>query len=285
MKIDGHTRLAAVVATPIKHSMSPFIHNTAFEAAGVNGVYVAWDIPKSDLEATVANIRRYDMFGINVSMPYKQAVISYLDELDQAAALIGAVNTVVNRDGRLIGFNTDGYGFFRALGDFDIKQKTLTILGGGGAATAVIVQAALNGAGKINVFNQTPFLSDTIEQAANYIAKTGTTIEVFPIEDQDLLQEKIAESDLLVNATSVGMDGKSMVLADTTELPAGLRVADVIYQPFETPFLAFARSKGLEASNGLGMLLYQAAKAFELWTGQVMPTEQIWQELIAKYNS
>lgn len=285
MKIDGHTRLAAVVATPIKHSMSPFIHNTAFEAAGVNGVYVAWDIPKSDLEATVANIRRYDMFGINVSMPYKQAVISYLDELDQAAALIGAVNTVVNRDGRLIGFNTDGYGFFRALGDFDIKQKTLTILGGGGAATAVIVQAALNGAGKINVFNQTPFLSDTIEQAATYTAKTGTTIEVFPIEDQDLLQEKIAESDLLVNATSVGMDGKSMVLADTTELPAGLRVADVIYQPFETPFLVFARSKGLEASNGLGMLLYQAAKAFELWTGQVMPTEQIWQELIAKYNS
>lgn len=285
MKIDGHTRLAAVVATPIKHSMSPYIHNRAFESTGVNGVYVAWDIPESDLEATVANVRRYDMFGINISMPYKQAVIPYLDELDEAAALIGAVNTVVNRDGKLIGYNTDGYGFFTALDDFDIKGKTMTILGGGGAATAIIVQATLNGAAKINIFNQQEFLADTVKAATTYSQARGIPIEVFPIEDQTLIQAKIAEADLLVNATSVGMDGQSMVIADQTILQPGLRVADVIYQPFETPFLAYARSKGLVASNGLGMLLHQAAKAFNLWTGQTMPTEAIWQDLAKKYEN
>ncbi|WP_019790686.1 shikimate dehydrogenase [Streptococcus sobrinus] len=287
MQIDGHTRMAAVVARPIRHSISPFIHNYAFDASGINGVYVAWDIPEEDLEESVQNVRRYDMFGINISMPYKQVVIPFLDELDQAAELIGAVNTVVNRQGRLIGYNTDGYGFFKALekdDGFTIAGKTMTILGGGGAATSLIVQAALDGAKKINIFNQTQFLEETEAKAQKYEEATGVTLEVFPVENQDLIQEKILESQLLVNATSVGMDGKSMVLADDTELPAGLRVADTIYQPFETSFLAYARSKGLKASNGLGMLLYQAAKAFELWTDQSMPTDQIWQELEKRYD-
>ncbi|MGT2928659.1 shikimate dehydrogenase [Streptococcus dentasini] len=286
MQIDGHTRLAAVVAQPIKHSISPFIHNWAFDATGINGVYVAWDIPEADLEESVKNVRRYDMFGINLSMPYKQAVIPFLDELDQAAELIGAVNTVVNSKGRLVGYNTDGYGFFMALArdGFNVKEKTMTILGGGGAATSIIVQAALNGVQKINIFNQSVFLEDTRSQAERYAQATGAAIEVFPIENQSLIQEKITQADLLVNATSVGMDGESMVIADDTFLPDGLRVADVIYQPFETPFLKYARSKGLKATNGLGMLLYQAAKAFELWTGETMPTDTIWQELTKRYD-
>lgn len=287
MQIDGHTRMAAVVARPIKHSISPFIHNYAFDITGVNGVYVAWDIPEEDLQESVQNVRRYDMFGINISMPYKQMVIPFLDELDQAAQLIGAVNTIVNRQGHLIGYNTDGYGFFKALekdDGFTIKDKTMTILGGGGAATSIIVQAALNGAKRINIFNQTQFLEETKAKAEKYAAATDVQLDVFPVEDQTLIQEKILESDLLVNATSVGMDGKSMVLADDTDLPAGLRVADTIYQPFETPFLKYARSNGLKASNGLGMLLYQAAKAFELWTEQVMPTDEIWRELEKRYD-
>lgn len=287
MQIDGHTRMAAVVARPIKHSISPFIHNYAFDITGVNGVYVAWDIPEEDLQESVQNVRRYDMFGINISMPYKQVVIPFLDELDQAAQLIGAVNTVVNRQGHLVGYNTDGYGFFKALekdDGFTIKDKTMTILGGGGAATSIIVQAALNGAKRINIFNQTQFLEETKAKAEKYAAATDVQLDVFPVEDQTLIQEKILESDLLVNATSVGMDGKSMVLADDTDLPAGLRVADTIYQPFETPFLKYARSKGLKASNGLSMLLYQAAKAFELWTEQVMPTDEIWRELEKRYD-
>lgn len=113
MNIDGYTRLAAVVAEPIKHSISPFIHNLAFEETGVNGVYLAWEIQKDDLAVTLENIKRYNMFGINLSMPYKQAVIPYLDDLTESARLIGAVNTVLHQDGLLIGHNTDGIGFFK----------------------------------------------------------------------------------------------------------------------------------------------------------------------------
>lgn len=285
MRIDGQTRLAAVVATPIKHSLSPFIHNRAFEETGINGVYVAWDIQSHDLEETVNNIRRYDMFGINISMPYKQAVLSYLDDIDEAAALIGAVNTVVNRDGRLIGYNTDGYGFFASLKDFNIRGKSMTILGGGGAATALIAQAALDGAGAIHVFSRQQSLPLVQERVKAYTRASGVPITVLPFEDNRLLQEKIGEADLLVNATSLGMDGQSSPLSPKIDLPTSLRVADLIYQPFETPFLAHARSKDLVVSNGLGMLLHQAAKAFELWTGRPMPTDMIWQDLIKKYRN
>lgn len=285
MKIDGQTRLAAVVATPIKHSLSPFIHNKAFEETGCNGVYVAWDIQAQDLEETVKNIRRYDMFGINLSMPYKQAVIPYLDELDQSAALIGAVNTVVNQDGRLIGYNTDGYGFFASLEDFNIKGKTMTILGGGGAATAIIAQAAIDGAECISVLSRHQSLPEVKNLVEAYTEITGVPIEVLPFEDSRLVQELINATDLLVNGTSLGMDGQSSPLAPDIELPVeGLRVADIIYQPFETPFLAQARAMGLRADNGLGMLLHQAAKAFHLWTGHVMPTDLIWQDLVRKYG-
>ncbi len=154
MNIDGYTRLAAVVAKPIKHSISPFIHNLAFKETGVNGVYVAWEIPEEDLAVTLENIKRYDMFGINLSMPYKQAVIPYLDSLTDSARLIGAVNTVIHQDGLLIGHNTDGIGFFKSLEKlrgFQVRNKRLTILGGGGASTAIIAQATLDGAKEITI--------------------------------------------------------------------------------------------------------------------------------------
>ncbi|WP_369350487.1 shikimate dehydrogenase [Streptococcus hillyeri] len=287
MQIDGHTRLAAVVARPIKHSISPFIHNYAFQKANINGVYVAWDIPETDLEETLKNVKRYDMWGVNISMPYKQAVLPYMDDLTDSAQLIGAVNTVIHRDGKLIGHNTDGIGFFQSLEtllDFNIANKHLTILGGGGAATAIIAQAALNGASHITIFNQTAFLEETQVKAQALSQKTGVAIDVYPIENLDLIEEKVAESQLFVNATSVGMDGQSMIIRDDFQFPEGLTVADVIYQPFETPFLKLARSRGLKAINGLGMLLFQAAAAFEEWTGEPMPTDEIWQALKEKYQ-
>ena len=259
MKIDGHTRLAAVVAKPIKHSISPFIHNTAFEKTAVNGVYLAWEIEAEDLEATVANIRRYDMFGINLSMPYKQEVIQYLDELDPSARLIGAVNTVVNENGTLIGYNTDGKGFFKSLPSFAIQGKKMTILGAGGAATAIIAQAALDQAEEIFVFTRQASYDKTVSKMAVISRQTKSRIHVLNLEDSATLQEKI-------------------------QLPSQILVADVIYKPFETPFLKWARSRKVVAVNGLGMLLYQAAEAFELWTGQPMPCQEIWQQLEALYK-
>lgn len=288
MQIDGYTRLAAVVATPIKHSISPFIHNYAFNKTNVNGVYVAWDIPEKDLKVTLENVKRYNMFGVNISMPYKQKVLPYMDNLTDSARLMGAVNTVINKKGQLIGHNTDGVGFFRSLeflADFDIKDKTMTILGGGGAATAIIAQASLNGARHINIFNQGQFLEETQKKAEEIMAQTSVTIEVYPVENLTSLQEKVLTSHLFINATSVGMDSKSMIITERFKLPKELLVADTIYQPFETPFLKFARDNGLKAFNGLGMLLFQAAEAFEIWTGKKMPTDDIWSLLEAKYNT
>ena len=284
MKIDGYTRLAAVVANPIKHSISPFIHNIAFEATSTNGVYLAWEVEGTDLAETVANIRRYQMFGINLSMPYKEQVIPYLDELSEEARLIGAVNTVVNREGTLIGYNTDGKGFFKSLPSFKISGKRMVLLGAGGAAKAILAQAILDGISQVSVFVR----SSSIEKTRPYLKKiqnaTGFRVDLFALEDVQDLQDSITQADLLVNATSVGLDGSSQPIPTSIVLPEKLLVADVIYQPFETPFLKWARKQGNQSINGLGMLLYQAAEAFQLWTGKEMPTDQIWELLKQKYQ-
>ena len=284
MKIDGYTRLAAVVANPIKHSISPFIHNSAFEATNTNGVYLAWEVDATELAETVANIRRYQMYGINLSMPYKEQVIPYLDQLSEEACLIGAVNTVVNREGTLIGYNTDGKGFFKSLPSFKISKKRLVLLGAGGAAKAILAQAILDGVSQIYVFVR----SSSMEKTRPYLEKiqntTGFRVDLLALEDVQELQDSITQADLLVNATSVGMDGFSQPIPTSIVLPEKLLVADVIYQPFETPFLKWARNQGNHAVNGLGMLLYQAAEAFELWTGKEMPTDQIWELLKQKYQ-
>ena len=284
MKIDGYTRLAAVVANPIKHSISPFIHNSAFEATNTNGVYLAWEVDAAELAETVANIRRYQMYGINLSMPYKEQVIPYLDQLSEEACLIGAVNTVVNREGTLIGYNTDGKGFFKSLPSFKISRKRLVLLGAGGAAKAILAQAILDGVSQISVFVR----SSSMEKTRPYLEKiqnaTGFRVDLFALEDVQELQDSITQADLLVNATSVGMDGSSQPIPTSIVLPEKLMVADVIYQPFETPFLKWAKEQGNQSINGLGMLLYQAAEAFELWTGKEMPTDQIWELLKQKYQ-
>ena len=284
MKIDGYTRLVAVVANPIKHSISPFIHNSAFEATNTNGVYLAWEVDATELAETVANIRRYQMYGINLSMPYKEQVIPYLDQLSEEACLIGAVNTVVNREGTLIGYNTDGKGFFKSLPSFKISRKRLVLLGAGGAAKAILAQAILDGVSQIYVFVR----SSSMEKTRPYLEKiqntTGFRVDLLALEDVQELQDSITQADLLVNATSVGMDGFSQPIPTSIVLPEKLLVADVIYQPFETPFLKWARNQGNHAVNGLGMLLYQAAEAFELWTGKEMPTDQIWELLKQKYQ-
>ena len=285
MKIDGYTRLAAVVANPIKHSISPFIHNSAFQATETNGVYLAWEVKATDLSETVANIRRYRMFGINLSMPYKEQVIPYLDQLSEEARLIGAVNTVVNQEGTLIGYNTDGKGFFKSLPSFAIRGKKMTILGAGGAATAIIAQAALDNAEEIFVFTRQSSYEKTVRKMAAISRQTKSSIQVLTLEDADSLQDTINQSDLLVNGTSLGMDGISMPLPEQLELPDQILVADVIYQPFETPFLKWARNQNVTAVNGLGMLLYQGAEAFELWTGKTMPSQEIWQCLEELYNN
>lgn len=287
MEITGYTRMAAVVANPIKHSLSPFIHNQAFSKTQTDGVYLAWEVELADFPAMIKNVKILDMYGLNLSMPYKQVAMPYMDELTAEARLIGAINTVALKEGKLIGHNTDGIGFFKALvvDDFSIAQQEMTILGGGGAANAIIAQAALKHARKINVFARKSSSFGPLKQRLeNLSALTETEIRLFELpsaltESSDekfgVLQAKIADSQLLVNATSVGMDGKSLPLPEKIALPADLVVVDVIYKILQTPFLKWANSQGVKTFNGLGMLIYQAAESFEMWTGKMTPVEEI----------
>ena len=282
MKIDGHTRLAAVIAKPIKHSISPFIHNMAYALTDTNAVYLAFEVDRKNLEQAVENIRLHQMLGANISMPYKQEVITYLDELDESALLIGAVNTVVNQNGRLIGYNTDGFGFFRSLSNFHIKGKNLTILGAGGAASAIIGQAMLDGVGKVCVFDLRDRLAGHQERMGQMSRRLGHPIQLLAVEDLVALTDAVNQSDLFISATGLGMDGKSLPIPSDFVFPKGLLVADMTYCPAETPFLRLAREQGLQTVNGLGMLLYQAEKAFELMTGKNMPSEKIKKALLEK---
>ena len=190
----------------------------------------------------------------------------------------------MNKNGILVGYNTDGKGFFKSLPSFAIRGKKMTILGAGGAATAIIAQAALDNAEEIFVFTRQPSYEKIVSKMAAISHQTKSRIQVLTLEDVDSLQNRINQSDLLVNGTSLGMDGISMPLPEQIELPSQILVADVIYQPFETPFLKWARNQNVTAVNGLGMLLYQGAEAFELWTSKTMPSEEIWQYLEELYK-
>ncbi|MDR0199609.1 MAG: shikimate dehydrogenase [Streptococcaceae bacterium] len=295
MDINGYTRLAAVVANPIKHSLSPFIHNRAFELTAENGVYVAWELNEDDptdkkdtaLAQALVNIRLLNMYGVNLSMPYKQLAMWYVNDLSESAKLIGAINTIVNDHGQLIGHNTDGTGFWRAAeeSNFYVAGQEIVILGGGGAAIAIVAEAALRGAGAIHVYARR---SASFEPLAEKLAKlqelTHVTISLTDIADERQLQKTLLTARFLANATSVGMDGLGSPVSESLTIHPETLVMDVIYKVEKTPFLSWAESQGAKTANGVGMLLYQAAAAFKLWTGKDMPTKQIERELREKLH-
>ena len=281
MEITGHTGLLALFGSPVAHSGSPAMHNYSFKRLGLDYVYVAIDIDKAGLKEAVSAARLYKMRGFNLTMPCKNDVISYIDELSPAAALIGAVNTVVNEDGRLIGYNTDGVGFIKNLEAHKVavKGKKVVVAGAGGAATAIIVQLALDGAGTINIFNKKSKNFDRMLETIEKIKKEvlGADINIYDIEDAPLFTEKIKEADIFVNATVVGMKprGDESVIKDLSAFKQGLVVADVVYNPLETRLLREAKEAGCICIDGKGMLLWQGVYAFKLYTGKDMPIEEV----------
>ncbi|GGC81126.1 shikimate dehydrogenase [Enterococcus wangshanyuanii] len=277
-KITGKTRLAALFATPARHSVSPMIHNTAFQALGIDAVYLAFDVGTSNLERAIASIKDLDMLGVNLSMPNKILAVDYMDELSESARLIGAINTIKNDKGRLIGHNTDGIGFLKSLNDMDVTiiDQKMTILGAGGAAAAIIAQAALDGVNEIAVYNRKSSSYEKAKVKLKTIAeKTGCNISLNDLADEQALAKDIEESVLLLNTTSVGMKPleEATPIQDFSVIRSDLAVYDAIYTPRETEFLKQARIRGAQTANGLGMLLYQGAEAFEIWTGQELPIE------------
>lgn len=285
MKIDGYTRMAAVIAHPIRHSISPFIHNLAYELTATNAVYLAWDIAEENLESTISQIRTLDMIGANISMPFKQKVFPYLDEVDEMALKIGSVNTIVHRDGKLKGYNTDGIGFFRSLHPaFSIKGKTMVVLGAGGAALAIIAQAIKLGVKQITVFVRKERLTYYQATLEGLEKAFGVSIQLGAIENDQDLQASFDQADLILNATGVGMDGHSLPIGPHLSFPPHAFITDMAYYPAATPFLKLGREQGNRTLNGLGMLFYQAQAAFELMTGKVFPTEFVWEALTTEYR-
>lgn len=283
--ITGYTQLTGLLGSPVKHSISPMMHNTGFQALGLDFVYLCFDVNEETLEDAVKGLRTLHVKGFNLTMPNKNKILEYLDELSPAARLIGAVNTVENREGKLIGHNTDGIGFMRAVReqDIDVAGKCITLMGIGGAATAICTQAALDGAGRIYVFARMtskylPRMKDLIRRLKK---ETGCEILLCDNEDKDRLKKSLRESVLLVNATSVGMapDEEGCILPGKDYLHEGLAVGDIVYNPWETRLLRMAKEAECKGFNGYAMLLYQGAEAFRIWTGKEMPVEVVREKL------
>ena len=285
--ITGHTGLICLLGSPCAHSISPMMHNRAFEEARLDYRYLAFDVNEQNLETAVNGLKALHVRGFNLTMPDKNRMLTLCDRLSDAASLIGAVNTVVNDNGILIGHNTDGIGYMRSVKDagFDIIGKKMTLLGAGGAATAILVQAALDGVKEISVFvrRTSRFYDRAVSTAAALREKTGCRIQLWDFEDTDRLKNELADSTILTNATSMGMAPNEDIcpIPDSSFLRDGLIVSDIIYNPKETLLLKLAREKGLPCFNGSYMLLYQGAEAFKLWTGQQMPISLIKAEFFA----
>ena len=281
MNITGHTGLLALFGSPVAHSGSPAMYNYSFNKLGLDYVYVAIDVGREGLKEAVAAARLYNMRGFNLTMPCKNDVISYIDELSLPARFIGAVNTVVNENGKLIGYNTDGIGFIKNLAahNIEIADKRIVVAGAGGAATAIVVQSALDGVAEINIFNKKSLNFDKMVETIARIKTEvkNVVINIHDLEDEKLFTNKIKSADIFINATAVGMkplDNESIV-KDISAFRKGLVVADVVYNPLETRLLKEAKERGCTCIDGKGMLLWQGVYAFELYTGKDMPVEEV----------
>ena len=280
-RITGHTGLLALLGSPVGHSGSPAMYNYSFEKLGLDYAYVAFDVKEDEMEQAIAAIRLFKMRGCNVTMPGKNIAVKFMDELSPAAELIGAVNTIVNDDGKLTGHNTDGIGFVQNLKEngVEVKGKKITIAGGGGAATAMQVQCALDGAREITIFNKKDAFFERTLNTAEKIRKAvdGIVVNVYDIDDVAKMTEEILSSDIFANATIVGMkplDDQSVV-KDLRAFHKELVVCDAVYNPIETKLLREAKEAGCKCVGGKGMLLWQGVAAFKLYTGKDMPVEEV----------
>lgn len=279
-QITGHTVLCGLLGSPVSHSISPMMHNEAFKQLGLDYVYLAFDVDTDNLKTALEGLRTIGIRGLNVTMPCKNLMTKLVDKLTPAAQLTGAVNTVINDNGVLTGHTTDGIGYMLAAKDagFDLTGKKMTLLGAGGAATSVLVQAALDGLAEINVFNiKDQFFGRTEILAEKLTAQTSCKVKLYDLKDTESLHESIAASDILTNGTSVGMapNTDNCIIKDASVFRPELIVSDVIYNPRETKLLKMAKDAGCPTFNGMYMLLYQGAEAFKLWTGHKMPIDII----------
>lgn len=285
-EITGTTRLTGLLGSPVAHSISPQMHNEAFRALGLDYAYLAFDIDPKDLKQAVEGLKLLNIRGFNLTMPHKTAILDMVDTLTPAAMLANAVNTVTVEDGKLIGHTTDGIGYMRSVEDagFSIIGKKMTLLGAGGAATAICTQAALDGVTEIDMFKRKNASWESVLQFIKRVSQhTGCKVSLYDIEDTSQLKASITESAILTNATNVGMAPDTLATPIPTQLlDSHIIVSDIIYNPRETKLLQDAKNIGCPVMNGLYMLLYQGAASFECWTGHQMPISDIKMKYFSK---
>ena len=284
--ITGHTRLICLLGDPVSHSISPAMHNLSFETLGLDYVYTAFKSSVEEFDGTVSVLKQIGARGFNCTMPCKRIAFERSDVLSPAAKLMNSVNTVVIEDGKLYGHNTDGVGYMRSVTDagHDIIGKQMTLLGSGGASSAILTQAALDGVSKINLFARKGNSWNVIEKQVDQVnAETSCKVTLNELADQSALKSSLSESAILVNGSSVGMapNTDQCLIPDASYFHPELVVSDVIYNPRQTKLLSMAKEANLAVFNGMYMLLYQGAEAFRIWTGQNMPVDLVKKELFS----
>ncbi len=274
MKITGRTKILGIFGHPVEHTLSPAMHNAAFEHLGMDCCYLPFPVHPGALQQAVEAIRALSMVGVNITVPHKEAVIPFLDEVSSEAAFIGAVNTIVSKDGRLTGHNTDGRGFMRSLEarGIDVREKRVLIVGAGGAARAVCYYLG-DAARELTIYNRGREKLQRLVHDLSGIRKNVSALEQL---------RGIEEFEILVNATSLGLRTGDPLPFDPAALSGNHVVCDLIYR--ETPLLAAAARQGCTTVDGLGMLLYQGVLAFELWTAEAAPVEVMRKALLSGLN-
>jgi shikimate dehydrogenase len=272
MAISGKTRVCGVIGDPIEHTLSPTIHNAAFNHLNLDFVFLAFRVKAADLEKAIQGMRGLGIHGLNVTMPHKSTVISFLDEVDPIVKFLGSANTILNKDGRLSGFNTDGVGALKALREngVELSEKKVLLLGAGGAAKAIAFSLAEE-VGELVVLNRT---ADKAKELAAVLGQRfGKKVVGGPLSS-DTIQKNLRDSDILINATKVGMHPReSQTMVEPQWLRSDLTVMDIVYNPIETRLAKDAKAAGAKVINGVEMLIYQGAASFQLWTSRSAPIE------------
>lgn len=271
MNISGRTRIVGIIGFPVEHSLSPLMHNAAFRYLGMDWVYIAFPVSPGSVREAVDGIRALGIAGVNVTVPHKEAILPYLDSLSQEASLFGAVNTVKNEDGSLIGFNTDGDGFLMAMKEAGVDAKGIDVMlfGAGGAARAIAGALAMNGAGSIHIVNRTEEKAASLVQhlSAHF---SGTRFYHHPFSLSGI-EWLLPEMDLFINATSIGLSQEGRVPISFDRIRKDAIIADIVYKPSGTELLMTAKKHGFKTLSGERMLLYQGVLSFEIWTGRKAP--------------
>jgi shikimate dehydrogenase len=270
--ISGKTHVCAVIGDPIEHSLSPVIQNAAFNALNLDVVYTAFMVKSSEVINALAGIRALGILGLSVTMPHKEAVIPHLDWVDETAKCLNSVNTIHCKDGKLLGYSTDGIGALEALrkNGADPQGKRVLMLGAGGAAR-VIAYTLIEEVDELVVLNRTVSVAKKLAETIKH--KFGKKIIVNSLSP-DVIGEKVSNSDILLNTTSVGMKPNiDQSLITPNCLRSDLTVMDIVYNPLETRLVKDAKTANAKVINGVEMLIYQGAAAFEIWTGHKAPVQ------------